>query len=378
MQKLTLHTTQKVEVYQVAMTLNVQDLKSPFIGILTGIQEILDEVGNIEMEVLTRLLQQNLLYPLPLPLCRNLIQRLVRESYLQIKEMYIYDRWGHPHSPEDYIQITPKGYKVVAEKHFWQPEKGIYNLYFANLIYDKPELVFIEPVQNKEDRQQYNKPYNKSSARMPYCIAELQGFVRTLNEINYRFEEIDNLYIKLDLDESWDLSILAEANNDFSLLSLKKNAQKKYELKLPSYSLAIIKGVLIDADCDSLSDDSYIDSEERTLGWDFEADDTRLIRDFKIDTPYFRDVAFDAITLHNVHTQPINEIEAVKWYQQLLIDDLKDYFMSDTDFDAYAEQIRKKFYIYPQLAAISRKALAQICTDFYQRAKLETIDYLSY
>ena len=103
-----------------------------------------------------------------------------------------------------------------------------------------------------------------------------------------------------------------------------------------------------------------------------------------ISQPKVRSTYFDALKL-DIKVSPRNSQDAESWYLELLKQKISKrvYFLSDTEFQKYANDVAKEFILFEDelMNQYSRRGVLEKFKqekDFYIRAKLETIDYLNY
>jgi hypothetical protein len=94
------------------------------------------------------------------------------------------------------------------------------------------------------------------------------------------------------------------------------------------------------------------------------------------------EVVFEKTTLKDINHRPATEQDAQNWYLHLLTNNIQKYFLSNSDFDNHSLAHTQLFQPHFNLAAKKRseliKELSKEKGTFYQRAKLETIDYLNF
>lgn len=133
---ITLRKNEQIEIYQIELALKEKTKRSPFIAVLI----LAKEQSNITAESL----QQNLLPPLPLRACENLLQRLLQQRYLKYDE-----------DKEDYFAVTYTltdiGKQSATDKSFWVGEKGVYNVYISHSKLLTQQIILIEKVERSEN-----------------------------------------------------------------------------------------------------------------------------------------------------------------------------------------------------------------------------------
>ena len=79
---------------------------------------------------------------------------------------------------------------------------------------------------------------------------------------------------------------------------------------------------------------------------------------------------------------PIDKKNADLWYWELLFKKIDRYFIDDNSFNEFASEIAKPFQQYYNVKIPNRTELVSLFSKrddaFYQKAKLETVDYLAY
>jgi hypothetical protein len=226
---MKLQRTEQLDVFQLALTLKRKTKSSPFIAILMLAQEQ-DGVSPIS-------LQQNLLKPLPLKSCANLLNLLEKQGYLETN-------YG------DEFFLTDFGVQSAVDKSFWIEEKGMYNVYVSNSSLIKQDIVKIEPSAKGES--------NSTSCSLPNALAQNFGKHLLLNNVEIQIEAFDG-YCQSKGNEDCLLEILSEDTGS-SLKLRKRNEGHFYKT-----DLEITKSMLIDQLLSNSSGVTYDSNKKAVL-----------------------------------------------------------------------------------------------------------------
>lgn len=338
---------QQVKVHQVAMELLKRKHGSPFVAILM----LASELENKGHSITAASLRKYLFPLLPERACYNLLKKLAAQGYLE----------GYEHS----FGLTERGYESAEDRSIWEGEKGIYNVYTTKSSFTDREIIFIEPIErNAEDNR------DGGTVRVPYDVSKYEGETIIINGQEYLIERIDNKCFRLK-DETWTLKISVEKGN--AILSAR-NGQREFlqELSIPGSDIV---SEVLGNHFGSRYNEGYVFVS-------FDPADTSFIRSVKVKEPFFNEETFDPCTFDNIKHRPATLPDAERWYRYLLINNIDNYFLSDEAFEDYSKEYSKNFDQLFPLQTLTRKDLVKELScnkeQFYNRAKLETIDYLSY
>jgi predicted transcriptional regulator len=409
---ITLQKKQIVKVHQVAMELLTKTKESPFIAILILAKEL---GGSINPEILRSELFPNL----PLAACRNLLVRLELQGYFKQQEdkeggIYVTEMGKRDNIVETYIRnfeqpiiatelnrfnrqitieqfqdwinrnlqsglfqnvqpsqegfwLTQKGQESAADKSMWVGEKGIYNVYSTETPFSEQRIIGIEPVKNKtiDDRDQ--KPQRVSNELSSYENQEIY-----LKGTEYRIEKIEDKCFQLQ-DENWGLKLSAVPKQKANL-SIKGKDITEFSQEMTFDFEALQSDILTEEFALSYKD-GYVLSA-------FDTQNTNFVREIKIEKPVWRSEVFEPTNLKNIKHRPATEQDAQNWYLHLLTNNIQKYFLSDSEFDNHSNAHTQLFQPHFNLTAKKRTELIKELSlnkgTFYQRVKLETINYLNF
>jgi hypothetical protein len=342
---IILQKKETVNVFQVAMELLTKTKDSPFIAILMLAKEL---GGSINPERLREKLFPNI----PLAACRNLLVRLELQEYF---EEY-----------DDDFELTDKGQESASDKSMWIGEKGIYNVYTTETPFSEQRIIGIEPVKNKtiDDRDQ--KPQ-----KVPFELSNFENQEICLKETVYRIEKIDNKCFMLP-DENGILKLSAEPKQK-AMLSIKGREIKEFGEEM-AFDFEALQSDILSKKFGHLYKEGYVLVA-------FNIQNTNFLREIKIEKPVLMNEVFEPTYFKDIKHRPATEQDAQNWYLHLLTNSIQKYFISDSDFDNHSLAHTQLFQPHFNLAAKKRNELivdlAKEKSSFYQRAKLETIDYLT-
>ena len=415
---IILQKKQTVKVHQVAMELLAKTKKSPFIAILMLAKEL---GGRINPETLREKLFPNL----PLAVCRNLLVRLKLQGYFVHQEgreggvfvteegkidtnvrKYIgnfeqpiiatelnrlcrqytvsqFQDWINQNvikglfhkmpKEESGFELTGKGQESAADKSMWVGEKGIYNVYTTKTPFLEQRIIGIEPVVLHKDAADDR---DQKVLRIPYELSNSENQEIYLKKTEYRIEKIDNKCFQLP-NEDWTLKLSAMPKQK-AMLSIKGKDIAEFEQEMV-FDFEVLEEAVLEENFQNNFQNGYILTP-------FSLDNTLFIRDCEIVKPKLvfnkQEVTFEKTTLKNIKYRPVAEQDAQNWYLHLLTNNIQKYFLLDSEFDSHSVAHTQLFQPHFSLVAIKRKQLiSDLSKDkgtFYQRAKLETIDYLNY
>jgi hypothetical protein len=360
---IVLKRKQKVEVYQVSMELLVQNRQHPFIAILILASELYAK----GYEYITpNLLNQFLLPNLPERACLNLLNRIAEKQYFE-----------ESNYSKDCFKLTDLGKKCIESKSIWVGEKGIYNLYFTESPFVNQQIIAVTQVesnaaQDSKKAQLIHSNDIKALEKKSIQIKNIDNQHNTYKIENYYIEAIDNQYFRLP-DEDWDLQCVAKPNATVELHLV--SGRNKYECLLATNHQSLRTEMLkhqFNPDYNSYHNCIFIA---------FDATRLTFLRDVTIQDFHFWGEKFEPTQLCKVQHRPKTIEDAQKWYHQMLKNKISKYYTNEM-FEIESENGKNLFQPYFNLPLLLRQDLIQTFNntkdDFYLKAKLETIDFLTY
>jgi len=342
---MKLQKTEQLDVFQLSLTLKRKTKSSPFIAILILAQEQ-DGISPIS-------LQQNLLKPLPLKSCANLLKQLEKQGYLE-------SNYGNE------FFLTELGEKNAVDKSFWIEEKGMFDIYISYSSLIPQRIVKVEPSAKGES--------NGTSCSLPNALVENFGKHLLLNNVEIQIEAFEG-YCQSKGNEDCLLEILSE-DTGTSLKLLKKNEGHFYKT-----DLEITKSVLIDQLLSNSSGVTY-DLNKRAVLAKFSKDNVSFLRKVKINNPFYNGIRFDPIELEAIAHIPIDNANGYLWYWELLYKNCSKYLFDEETFNHFITDQAKQIKAHYEIEMPTRSELIQIFLKredaFYQIAKLETPNILTY
>jgi len=360
----------KINIYEVIADYKVKTENSPFIAILQFAEE---NGGKVDSYTL----QSGLLAPLSEKACGNLLKRLAKMGYFEkIKTIGKIDLSSlnmgtrrtqtviQPTS-KDFYRLTELGYESAQKNEFYEQRNGLLKLYVAegfNFIEQK--IVKIKEYNYDPDKHKLpnNMVSNLEKLQDSQNIIKLKNDSFILDKFEPKCKILDNETEQLTLNANKDNSIIKildfedienYTKQDIVELLLKNKYKNNY---LPDYQI---------------------------LKVDFDENNLQFQRNIEIDKPQINTTIFNSITIPNIKVSPKIYNDAELWHSALLKQQINKYFLSDKEFVEFSNKIADKFELYAsQLQNITtRDEFANKLndkTDFYKKAKLETINYLSY
>jgi hypothetical protein len=409
---ITLQKKQIVKVHQIAMELLTKIKESPFIAILILAKEL---GGSINPEIL----RSELFPTLPLAACRNLLVRLELQGYFKQQEdkeggIYVTEMGKRDNIVETYIRnfeqpiiatelnrfnrqitieqfqgwinqnlqnglfkniqtteagfwLTQKGQDSAADKSMWVGEKGIYNVYSTETPFSEQRIIGLEPVKKDiaDDRHQQTK-------RVPNELSSYENQEIYLKGTEYRIEKIDNKCFQLP-DENWILKLSAAPKQKVNL-SIKGKEIVEF-VKEMEFDFEVSQSDILSKNFGHSYSEGYVLSP-------FDNQNTNFVREINIEKPVLMNEVFEPTDLKDIKHRPATEQDAQNWYLHLLTNNIQKYFLSDSEFDTHSNAHTQLFQPHFNLVAPKRadliRELSKDKGTFYQRAKLETIDYLNF
>jgi hypothetical protein len=360
---IVLKRKQKVEVYQVSMELLVQNKQHPFIAILILAGEL--HAKGYE-HITPNLLKQHLLPNLPERACWNLLDRISKEQYFE-KIEYL----------KDCFKLTNLGKECIESKSVWVGEKGIYNLYFTESPFVNQQIIAVTQVESKAAQdsakaQLIHSNEIKALEGKSIQIKNIDNQYDTYEIKNYYIETIDNKYFQLP-DQYWDLQCVAKPNATVELHLV--SGRNKYECLLATDHQFLRTEML------KHQFNPDYNSHQNCIFTSFDATRLTFLRDVTIQDFHFWGEKFEPSQLFKVQHRPKTIEDAQKWYHEMLKNKISKYY-TDEVFEIESENGKSLFQPYFNLPLLLRQDLIQTFNnskdDFYLKAKLETIDFLTY
>ncbi|WP_375241268.1 hypothetical protein [Polaribacter sp.] len=342
MKKMILTKDISINKYRVLADYKVKVAKSPFMSVL---QLAKDEGGMLNSEVL----YEKLMKPLALKACENLLERLSLMGYfLEINDSY---------------QLITLGLNAIENKEFYDKRNGLLEIWVAESNMFTQRIVKIVELKYDDDKKSKTQSvdYQVESLVNNKNVVQLNNGAFTLDKIEEQIKFLEE-------DEERMTIVLEEMNYKVELADFSQYIKEEKQ--------KVIASIL-----ESEFNSNYLQQEHIVLT-DFKKNNLSLVRDHKIESPVFKETYFNAITISNVTVSPKNSDEAKSWFQAKLKQGINKYFESDEEFSEYENRIANEFQLFKDELSntISRQQLIELFgeEDFYKKAKLETIDYLSY
>ncbi len=340
-----------INKYRVLSEYKVKVGKSPFMSVL--------QLANEEGGVLTaEILYEKLMSPLSVKACENLLIRLRAMGY------FIENAENDLDNEAQLInyELTLLGRKSIETEDFYDKRNGLLEIWVADDNEFTSKIVKIEELQH-DDKEHKTQGIN-------YELESLinQNKIIELNNGAFTLDKIEN-QIKFFEEGTEELTIVLEESN--------------YKVQLANFSQYIKeeKQKVITSILESEYYNNYL-AKEHVVLTNFDNNNLSLVRNHKIENPIYKETYFKTITIPNVTVSPKNREEAKIWFQAKLKQEINKYFESDDEFNQYENKIANEFQLFKEELSntISRPHLIELFgqEDFYKKAKLETIDYLSY
>ena len=358
---IRLQKTESIEVYQVELCKNTREKESPFIAILMLAKELL-----LKDELIFALDVRDNLFPiLNEGACENLLERLSGLNYFT-------EEWdGNPEEDDaEFLgyRLTNFGEKSAEDKAYWVGEKGLYKIYVTSSPFIDQRIILIEESKDKTS--------DESTYKVPPTIKSYENKILNMNGVEVLLTSIEQKCYQL---ESVKLKLEIMGSETGAKIQITKEGRLIYENdtlgKEKITEVEILNEILEN------TTEHHYDKFNKAVKVYFDKSNMQFNRDITIRRPEFKDVEFESVKIGSMKVIPIDRENAIKWYYELLVRNINDYVLAETEFDLYAlkqiEYLKQYFDIKP----VSKEMLLkehQIANNFYKKAKLETIDYLSY
>lgn len=356
---IALKRQEDIEIFQVELSLKVKTKQSPFIAVLILAQE--------QEEISAQSLQEILLTSLPVRACENLLQRLEQQGYLQKRQRNMFGyRQTYRDAFENY-SLTELGEQSAVDKSFWIGEKGVYNVYVSKSNLIQQRIIRTEKVERAEDNRNTNIQWT------PNEIRQYEKQILSINKSEVLLEDVEEKCFQMK-PANCVLEIHARENE--GTLKISKDNQLLYQTELDINESVFQEELLV------VSNEFEYHQDSKAILTEFSKDNLSFKRKVKIGKPIFKRVPFNPVELENISHIPNDKKNADLWYWELLYKNTDKYFLDENSFNDFANETAKPIQQFYKIKTPKRKELIEMFSEredaFYQTAKLETIDYLSY
>ncbi len=302
---MKLTKTINIETYEVLSNYKVKVKQSPFIAIL----KFAEENGKyITVEKL-----YDFLYPLSKKACENILNRLTNMGYFDEK---------------DYYYLTELGCEAAKQEVFYEERKGMLRVYFANNEFIEQKIVKIEELNRKEDfddssLSNINRTFlNNLDLKQKIT---LENGIYILDTLEKKCRELKRAQEQLVFETTKDYCSvrLLEFIGNFK----NKEDEVRHHMLKQEFN------------------ENYLEERE-TIKTEFDPQNLQLQRDIKIENPRISNTSFDAITVKSVKHSPMNLDDAQKWFKALVTERINKYFLSEEEFNQFANKISEDFDLY--------------------------------
>lgn len=356
-----------INIYEVVAEYKVKSNNAPFIAIL------LLANGYEDQTLLPETLKEELLHPMTLPACKNILDRLCRLGYFR-KDEEDNDNYGYGYNNE--YQLTSFGKSAAKRKEFFENRKGLLRIHIAEENQFLPKRIV--NIEELDDRSKFN-----SNEQLSNLNGELKQIIHSQERIPLKGKgnNISGVFIMGKFENKCRFlkperqTLILEVNPSNTKIKILNHEETRDDIQLYNAKKEILKNGF----------QSDYNAEKDILKIDFNPDKLALRRTISIENPLFSATEFNRISIKNMEVSPKNLKTANQWHKSLVLGKMKNhkYFMSDKEFMDFSNQVANNFSLYsPDLQnTISRQGLINELeekNDFYLRAKLETINYLNY
>ncbi|HLP21208.1 MAG TPA: hypothetical protein VK174_12940 [Chitinophagales bacterium] len=348
--KFNLTKKAPVNVYQVEMELQRKNTKSPFVAILL----LAMERGYEGESITAGALRLTLMPALAERACGNLLQKLKTEGYLEDSD---YD---------DGFKLSDKGFASAEQKAYWIGERGVYDVY----VYDNP--LAEEKILHTERKKIADNVANTEFKPTP---EKLKSYIGT--EVKIGNEEVRI--------ESMEKKCLPRPDVEAKITITADGADTKIQIShaetvLTDKPVMLTANELFEKLTEETKEFDY-DSNRNAVLVKFDKADLQTTRQLTIQRPLFMSQAFQEVKVAEVLHLPQTNTDAQKWYENLLVAKIDRHFLNEEDFTVYSNEIASVFKDY-KVKQLKREDLINTLSadkkHFYQRAFLETSNYLKY
>ena len=344
-----------IKVYQVMAEYKVKVKNAPFIAILQLAQE--HEVISPE------LLKEDLLHPLSNAACVNILRRLESMDYL---EYYSPDKalFFGQNNGQNLMSLTELGKYAAEKEEYYEPRMGIIEIHIAEpneIVRERIVKVIEVREESFESKKLMNFPSELSSVA--------NGKIVSLRSKSIGIDKIEQkCFLK---------------NTNKSELSLSVE-NSKIVVKVEDYE-SVINSKEEECRSEILANEfkKDFDVERNAIKCNFEKGNLQFKRTVSIEKPLFQNTIFEPTELKNVDFFPATTQDAYDWYFELVKTRIGKYFLTDQEFENFSDEIANLFLHHSTelKGTLSRSKMISILSnknDFYNKSKLETIDYLNY
>lgn len=344
-----------IDKYRVLADYKVKVAKSPFMSVLQLAKE---EDGKLTPEKL----YEHLMKPLSIKACDNLLIRLDSMGYFNRNVTHEENRWSEKTEHVIY-ELSEFGRQSIETKDFYDKRNGLLEIWVADNNEFTSKIVKVSELPYDEDSK-------IETVKINYDLANLikSTEVIKLKKEAFTIDNIENQIKFLESDKDT-LTIIFDTNSyTAELADFRKGDQ-------------VEKQKVVESILEKEFQNNYL-QEENIIFKDFDKQNLKLIRNHKIESPFYKNTYFNSITIANIAVSPKNAEDAKKWFETLLKKRVNKYFLSDIEYNLFETEIASEFQLYKEVLmnSISRQELIEAFgeEDFYKKAKLETIDYLNY
>ena len=171
-------------------------------------------------------------------------------------------------------------------------------------------------------------------------------------------------------------SLEIQAKENEATLKLSKENQLLYQTDLDINESVLQEELLV------TSNEFEYHQDNKAILTEFSKDNLSFKRKVKIGKPIFKRVTFNPVEIENISHIPSDKQNADLWYWELLYKNTDKYFLDENSFDDFASETAKPIQQFYKIKTPKRKELIEMFSEredaFYQTAKLETIDYLTF
>ena len=263
--------------------------------------------------------------------------------------------------------LTELGEQSAVDKSFWIGEKGVYNVYVSKSNLIQQRIVRTEKVERAESDK------DNRITSTPREISQYENQIISINKSEVRIEDVENRCFQMK-PANCILEIQAKENE--ATLKLSKENQLLYQTDLDINESVLQEELLV------TSNEFEYHQDNKAILTEFSKDNLSFKRKVKIGKPIFKRVTFNPVEIENISHIPSDKQNADLWYWELLYKNTDKYFLDENSFDDFASETAKPIQQFYKIKTPKRKELIEMFSEredaFYQTAKLETIDYLTF
>jgi len=292
---MKLYKKLKVQVVQVLADYKVKVKNAPFLAIL--------QLAAEQTYITPDELKQQLLHPLSIPACRNILRRLVGMGYFDT--MYFDSDTYEISEEEDSLLIenfllSELGQQAVERKEYYESRRGILEIYIAEENEFIPErIVKIKEVPNEWIEEEKFKYLTKEIAYLA------DGSIIPLRPESFIIDKIESKYLPKGTKK---MNLCLDA--DQQSLRIKIEDYERIERGVPDKRL---REEILSNEFNS----NYL-KEYDAVKYKFNKNNLQLKRNLEIEKPQFRSTFFDNTSISNVNILPKTKQEAYDWHRELI------------------------------------------------------------